>query len=263
MTSPVEGPAGSAQVRISVTAQQMWWAVLLGSALFTVLGLLVSFTYYVLRPSASWVYDVLPMGDMAGDDTAQTWWAASTLLLCAAFAAANGHRAAPARRYWLSLSVLLAAMSVDEVARGHERLGHVASGALGNLSGPFFYAWVVLALPLLAVLALPFGRLALSLPRSSRNRLLLAVAVYLAGGLGMEMVNAAYDSAHGNSSPLVYSLSTVLEETLEMAGVALLLRALLLNLPGVVVRLHVDGGVRSPAQVELDQEPRVRQQHDA
>ena len=74
-----------------------------------------------------------------------------------------------------------------------------------------------------------FGPFWQQLPTKLKRRSLVAGILYITGALGLEMVGGAYADIEGQQN-LVYALLTVVEEVLEMSGMILLLRALLLDL---------------------------------
>lgn len=211
-------------------AWRLWRLVVLGSAAFTVLGLVVAVLQQALP-------DGLPGAgalDLGSDSSIPTWWAAVTLLACAGLAGVvrGIERAAGSRysRHWAGLALGFLFMSVDEVARVHERVGDAAAGVLPAFDGAFFYTWVVIALPLVGLVALTYARFVVALPPRTRGWLVAGGVLFLAGALGMEMVNAAQESAAGTADTLGYGVGTVVEEALEMAGVAVLMAALLRHL---------------------------------
>jgi hypothetical protein len=114
----------------------------------------------------------------------------------------------------------MAYVSLDEAAEIHEHLG----GHL-DTSGLLYFDWVIPAAIILAILAavyLPFLR---ALPRATRNRLVVAAAVYLAGALVMELPLGWWTERAGAEN-LGYAAIDWLEETMEMVGASLALVAL-------------------------------------
>jgi hypothetical protein len=112
-------------------------------------------------------------------------------------------------------------VSLDEAAEIHEHLG----GLVGT-HGILYFDWVIPAAAVVVVLAavyLPFMR---ALPRITRNRLVLAAAIYIGGALVMELPLGWWTERHGNDG-LGYALIDWVEETLEMAGAAVALVSLL------------------------------------
>jgi hypothetical protein len=85
------------------------------------------------------------------------------------------------------------------------------------------FAWVIPGVAFCAVvggLFIPFVR---DLPAGIRGQVIAAGIIYVSGALGMEMLDGAVYSRAGHS-PLYVAL-TVLEETLEMCGTVLCIRA--------------------------------------
>ena len=92
---------------------------------------------------------------------------------------------------WLMLAALFLFLGFDELFAVHERLGRPVREAW-NLSGIFFFAWVLpygAAVLLLAMLFLPVWW---RLNQRSRLWLGMSAATYLAGALGMEMIGSLY-----------------------------------------------------------------------
>ena len=125
---------------------------------------------------------------------------------------------------WLMLAALFLFLGFDELFAVHERLGRPLREAW-NLSGIFFFAWVLpygAAVLLLAMLFLPVWW---RLNQRSRFWLGMSAATYLAGALGMEMIGSLYRQP----DLLFVSLATI-EESLELAGLIMLTYSLLLLL---------------------------------
>lgn len=137
------------------------------------------------------------------------------------------------RRFtWLLLSVVFAALSFDEFAHMHERFAPAVRVAL-DVSGPLYYAWVVpfgIGVAVLAVLVVP---LLMKIDRSIRFWFLAAAAVFVAGSLGLEMIEGWQEvRTGGHGGALTFALVTI-EEYLEMIGLILLIYASLLLLQEV------------------------------
>lgn len=146
---------------------------------------------------------------------------------------------------WWGLAAAALFLSVDEAAMIHEGIvGSALEGHVGRGEGVLHYNWYKLYVPaalLLAALYVPF---LLRLPRPLLLRLVAAACVFLSGAVGLEMLEA-WITSHGAGGTGVVQL---FEETAEMAGVLLALRALLLHLKdqGWTLQLRV-GGPRPPA----------------
>ncbi len=157
------------------------------------------------------------------------------LLLAAAFllgvtAAAERTRKSPDVPYWVILAAGFLFMSVDEVAVLHEKLIEPVK-RLGNGLGHgfFYYSWVIPGLVVVLIVGLVFFRFLSRLEPKTRFAFLAAGAVYLTGTIGFEMIAGRHADLHGTRN-LVYALLATVEESLEMAGVILFIRALLVRL---------------------------------
>ncbi|NDV12371.1 hypothetical protein [Crenobacter caeni] len=130
------------------------------------------------------------------------------------------------KRYWTGLGCVFVYLAFDELLSIHERLGPIMRAEFGATHGAFYFAWVLAALPLLAVFGLVYLRFLLWLPRRLALGLVLAGTVYLGGALGVEMIGGWYSEQYGEQN-LGYKLITTLEESCEMFGVLLLVRLML------------------------------------
>lgn len=229
--SDAADPADGRDVYITVPARRL---VLTLSCCIAVLALL-----HVLVMSAHYLYFTFDrfryfatVVNLNQESNPATWLASLMLLiggvLQGIIAADAWAQPRPFARQWSILALVFLALSLDETAMLHERT-IVPMRQVFNLSGPFFYGWVVLAIPLLLAFGLWYFRFFLRLPRGFRWQLILAAAVYLSGALGVEMVEGWYDETQGGigESDLTFSLLVAVEETCEMIGVLVLIHALL------------------------------------
>jgi hypothetical protein len=137
-------------------------------------------------------------------------------------------RAAPSpgpRRVWSFLCLLFLFLAFDELYSVHERLTGPVREAL-HTSGLFYYAWVIVYLPAVALVGAVFAPVWWRLAEPARRRLTIAAGVYLLGAVVLEMVSGAYRGRSEIWTP-VYGLLVAVEESLEMAGLILMARALL------------------------------------
>ncbi|MVA75446.1 hypothetical protein GC722_05300 [Auraticoccus sp. F435] len=161
------------------------------------------------------------------EETIPTWLQAVWLAACAAalWTVADAVRARRERwsRHWRLLAAVFAFLSVDEVVGLHERLTAPVRDALG-LGGALYYAWVVVAVPLVVVLLLVLLPFLLALPRRTLATFVAAGAVFVLGAVGLEMSGAALSQAEGVAG-VGYAVLVTVEEFLEMLGVVLFLAA--------------------------------------
>ncbi len=166
--------------------------------------------------------------DVDAEGNIPTWYS-SMALLCAALLL--GTIAAQVRQrkqrwagHWQALSVLLVAMSIDEVAQLHEHLGHLHE--MWKTHGIFYFAWVIPGAIAALVTGLLFLRFVLHLPAGTRNRFVLAAVVFCTGALGVEAISGWRAETMGMNNMTASVIATV-EEDLEMIGVAIAIVALL------------------------------------
>lgn len=160
--------------------------------------------------------------DLDRENAIATWYsimllAATSLTLGFIAWVARKHRD-PMWHYWLALSVMFFAFSIDEQILGHESVGAKVDNFVGG-EGLFLYAWVLPAIGAVAIAALLFIPFARSLRPSLRLRLLIAAGLYVGGALVMEMVSGVV-AEHSGLRSLTYETTTSIEETLEIAGVS-------------------------------------------
>jgi hypothetical protein len=133
------------------------------------------------------------------------------------------------RANWYALSFLFVLLGIDEVVMFHE-MGTAALDRL-DLSGPFYFSWIIPGFIFAAAIGLGFARFLLSLNRPTGFLLFLAGFIFISGAIGMEFIAGLIFAAAGSEEEALKSIEHVLvqavEEALEMAGVALFLCTLL------------------------------------
>ena len=167
-----------------------------------------------------------------------TWYSSIQLLTCAILLFSIGLESRRLRqvdfRHWWGLSAMFAYISIDEVATFRETLAEL-SKAYVETSGLFYSNWVIVAIPAVALLALLYAKFLIRLPRPIGFLSLLSGGLFVAGGLGFEMIGALFQSNAGfrdlSEAPAkikgVYALISTMEESLEIVGVTVFLYALL------------------------------------
>ena len=156
-----------------------------------------------------------------------SYFSALALLACSIAAALlrGAARDSAESRGWAIAAFILLFLSVDEAASVHELMNGLRFGEQGVL----YYGWVVpygLAFVVLSLCLLPFWW---SLAPRMKWTLAGGAALYVAGALGMELVEASLVARSGmeayNSHAMRVSL--LIEEGSEMLGIAIVLYALL------------------------------------
>lgn len=128
--------------------------------------------------------------------------------------------------YWAVLGLGFLAMSVDEFVDFHGKIDLSSQGD-GDLSQWFHYSWVIAGLVVVAVVGLFFLRFLFNLEAKTRNRFLIAGALYVFGAIGMEIIAGFVTVQYGGKENFFYAILSHLEEILEMVGVSYFIYALL------------------------------------
>lgn len=179
--------------------------------------------------------------DLDTENNIPTWYASITLFICAGLLALIAYQKKQTGdrflRHWQGLVLLFLWLSMDEAASIHELLIDL-NGPL-QLNGFFRFAWVIPAMMLLVVIGFIYRKFLVALPKKIKRLFLLASAVYITGGLVMEMIGGKYLQITAleipipdNSGLLGMGMVLILaaEEMLEMCGVAIFIYTLLLLL---------------------------------
>lgn len=132
-------------------------------------------------------------------------------------------------RHWGILSVILLLLSVDETAQIHERSTFLIREYV-QPTGILYDAWVIPFAVILVALAVYFWPFLKRLPSDTRNRFILAGAVFVGGAFGMELVEGYYESCCGTWVDSRYAFMAGIEEVAEMVGMAMFVDAALRHL---------------------------------
>ncbi|WP_447978594.1 hypothetical protein [Candidatus Nitrospira bockiana] len=206
----------------------------------------------------NWLFGLTRLVSLDREMNLPTWYSSSVLLGCAVLLLVI---ASHARRlhdrftgHWYGLAAVFAYLSLDEAAEIHEMTIRPLR-SLFNTAGLLYSAWVILGAAFVSVIGLLYLRFLRSLPRSTRRRIVAAASLYVGGALGVESVAARSIAIHG-ADTVAYALLVVLEEGLEMAGVAVFLCTL-------VSYLHQQAGeirvlLAEPSAHEPAATPRTR-----
>ena len=183
-------------------------------------------------------YTVAALIDVNGEANLIAWLSSAVLLVTAAGAglAAVADRAAAAPRHrwfgWALIAALFVVLSVDETAGLHELAGEEAHHLLDSEALPSLYTWVLVVAPVGMVIAFFMARwFATTIGLSSApGRLAIAAIVLWLAVPALE----AFDPSLGGPA-----LLSVIEESLESAGEALMLAGVLVYLgaPGRLAAL--------------------------
>jgi hypothetical protein len=150
--------------------------------------------------------------------------------------------------HWVGLALVFVVLAADELNSFHERLISPLRTLL-DADGILYFTWVVPGMAVVALFGLAYARFLWHLPVRWALLFVGSGITFVAGAVGVELIGGWYMSQYApftGTVALTYDLITTLEETLEMAGVAVFIYALLDYL-----RAHV-GTIR----IALDAEPR-------
>jgi hypothetical protein len=179
--------------------------------------------------------------NLSEEGNVPTWFSTTTLLLCACLLGITWRvvRAAGERfaRHWAGLALVFLFIAIDEGASIHE-LFILPLRSLLATEGALYFAWVIPYGIAAAGFGLAYLRFLLALPRRTAALILAAGLLFVGGALGMEMLAPfVYDWSGEVTLPMFVML--LVEETLEMLGVAIFVHALLDHLARRGVRAEL------------------------
>ena len=157
-----------------------------------------------------------------GEANLPAWWNSALLMTIGflALVARALETEKAGRRAWLTVAVAGLALSLDEIAGLHERLG-AQMRAMG-IEVPTF-AWLVPGVIIAAGLFTVLVVLGRALPERARRWLFVALVCYLGGALGVEAINGTLRHA---DRLLYYWIGTTVEETIEMVACVIAIGAI-------------------------------------
>jgi hypothetical protein len=151
--------------------------------------------------------------------------------------------------HWTVLAAGFLYLSIDENCSIHEFLANRLTAV--KPTGIFYFAWVVPAGIATVAVAFSFLPFLARLPADTRREFIIAGLLFVGGAIGVEMAGGNYAEEHGYRNLSYASLAT-LEESLEMFGIAVFVRALLRYIErthGAVVLILGRSTARRPASV--------------
>lgn len=215
-TAPLEPPAATDRPLAVAGSSLFRWAV----GAIVAVNVANALNLLFLEDTHDWL--------LAVERNPSTWLAAAILATGAACAWLVS-QVEPGGR-WGTVAVLLALMSVDEVAAFHERFGTLPAAPR---VGP--RAWVAVGVLLVVGVAVALVPWVLGQSLQVRLALLGGAAVFLTGAIGFEQLAGWWVDEHGDDR-MFFVLSTV-EENLEYAGALWATSGIATRLRGVRVVL--------------------------
>jgi hypothetical protein len=134
------------------------------------------------------------------------------------------------RWHWTTLGLIFFYLAMDEALRLHERTSEPLQNLLNlNTDGLFYrlfyFTWVILAVFLVLIFCIFYWKFLFDLPVRFRKLFILSGSAYVAGPIGVEILEGLYISKYGQYH-FNYTLLTNLEESLEIFGSILLFYSL-------------------------------------
>ena len=222
----------------------------------TFLHCLLQFIYFGL----GWkkITLVKTLFDFELDSNITTWYSSATLLiaclLLVVIAISKIRIKDPFARHWKFLAIIFAFLSLDEVAMLHERAGDVLK-TLSNVEfdGWLYFQWVLIGIPVTLAIAVAYLNFLKNLPNSTKNRFILAGALFVGGALGLEMM-AGHQESLDTYNELLYKLITTIEELWEKLGVLVFIHALLKYMEKYVnqIQISIGNNFFSSESIQLD-----------
>ena len=198
------------------------------------------------------VFGLAPLFDFNREGNLPAFYSACALLVAALlFLVVGGdawRRGDRWRRYWVGLGVIFLFLAVDEAAELHGLLS-LPMRRLANASGPLLFAWVIPYMVLTVLFAIAYQQFFSALPTRLRALLGPAAVIYVAGAVGLEVEGGTIVSAHGGLEAggldhWLHAVSYTIEEVLEMAGVLIVIYALL----GYIAEKGITVSLRASAE---------------
>ncbi|MFC5237330.1 hypothetical protein [Pseudonocardia zijingensis] len=189
---------------------------------------LLSLGFVLADPAQPLLRDLRLFVDLLVEHNLPTWWsvallATAALVHLATFLVARA-AGAPEARFWLVTAGVLALLSLDDQSQLHER-----SEQLGRLfveeTGSFPFYWLIPGAVAGVAVAAAVVALAVRVRARARALLVGGIALMLATGLGLEVVQGLFMAA-GNEG-LGFAVGYHVEELGEDVGVILLIAAAL------------------------------------
>jgi len=189
------------------------------------------------------LFGLIGLFNVESEGNVPTWFSAALLLICAQLLAVIAYAKqltqARYRAHWLGLAVSFLYLSIDELARLHERLNGVVEAGLGITPQGFLLSpWVVAGGMVVVLFGLAYLGFLRGLPVKMRRLFLLSGTVYVGGALILETMSMKLWDQLGQTS-MLYKLVTTAEETCEMLGAILFIYTLLTYISLYLPPIHV------------------------
>lgn len=225
-------------MEIKTSPQKVHLGLLFMIGLLILANIMVIVSTYLFEPST--VYGLFELFHLSRESNIPTLFSSVQLVfasLLLATIAVQSKSEDDKYTSWFALAAIFLFLAIDETAQIHDRLNDEIRTAFG-LTGLFYYGWVIPYGIAVIVFVFTFSGFLLRLPQKTMWRFIISGAIYVTGAIGIEMVSAIIAQASG-SGTLSYRLTTTVEESFEMIGIALFIYALLMHISDRYQRLRV------------------------
>lgn len=223
LTADSAGTSPSAWHRLNVIRAWIWFELPVIAVTF---ASIILFAALALSPESTKGVARMLFGqvDPHGEMNVSTWINAGLWQIAGLVAGYCTMQVRDYRKSWAAVTVLCFYFSLDETVRLHEHLNLLLTD-FGQRLPVATFVWVIPGALIAMLIAGLLLRMVLSLPQTSRNGLLAGGAVFVLGSLGLEVIEGFIYYGQGNNN--IFVALGIVEETLEMTGVALAIAAML------------------------------------
>ena len=190
------------------------------------------------------VFGLVKFFDLNTENNAPSFYSALAIIFCSILLTFICLSQQGVKRIqWGGLALLFFYLGLDEALQLHDRLDIPLRTALGT-SGVLRHAWIIpYGIMLLALLAI-YGKFLLQLDKATRIRFIASGIVFVVGAIGFEILSGLREAAVGYKNA-GYAFIYTVEEFLEMMGIALFARALVIYLEENVGQIQLEFGEQS------------------
>ena len=167
------------------------------------------------------------MFDLSEEANLAAWFSSMLLGQCSlillTIGASEDPEIRPWRWHWYFIAVVFVYLSLDEATALHERATKPMHNAL-DLPPIFTNAWVLLALPIIALTGLLLLSFLRNLPARTLRLFVISGVIYVGGAAGVELFSGLMKYEFGTQD-IRFAAVAWIEETMELAGITLFLKA--------------------------------------
>lgn len=129
------------------------------------------------------------------------------------------------RRFWSTLSLLLACIAVDKLLHLHNTVRTATANMTGiyDPASPLYHVWTLPYVLFLLYIVLKFKNSFGTLPMLTKTRMTLAFALVITGGLFLELAGVYYSWLHQWTSDFYHVLIKTTEEFFQILGFVMII----------------------------------------